>query len=156
MKFLLLFLSFTLFDSFSNCFCQKTEEEFASLMYVDVPPKFGQGDLNDFIIWVYSNLKYPEQELKDSVSGRVILRFWIDSTGLVKNDTILRSGTKNFDAEAKRVVELSPKWIPATQGNNHHIAVPETMPIDFDIKDVKFINKINSLKSSKTRNKHDR
>ena len=125
-------------------------------MFPGEPPKFGKGDLSDFMIWVYSNLKYPEQELKDSVSGRVILSFWIDSTGQVKNDTILRSGTINFDAEAKRVVELSPKWIPALQDKNHHFAVLETIPIDFDFKDVKFSNKINSLKPKVIRKKHAR
>ena len=67
--------------------------------------------MKDFI---YKNLKYPKQALKEKVEGMVMLRVDIDHNGKVVNAKITKSLNQECDEEAQRVVSLLKFDIPKT------------------------------------------
>lgn len=93
-------------------------------------PEFPGGPkaLNQFLI---QNIKIP----KDFVGRtRVIVRFQITKDGSLKDFKILKSGGKECDEEAIRVLKLSPKWIPATN-NDKPVNSIFNLPITFTATD---------------------
>jgi TonB family protein len=61
------------------------------------------------------NKKYPEQARKDSIEGRVVVSFTVESDGTITNAQVVKSLHPLLDAEALRVVNLMPKWEPGAQ-----------------------------------------
>ncbi|MDR1197430.1 MAG: energy transducer TonB [Prevotellaceae bacterium] len=84
-------------------------------------PKFMGQDADAFKDWVQERLKYPETG--DCMQGKVILSFIVDKAGNVTNINIVRNLSPELDAEAVRVVSLSPQWTPAKQ---------KYLPVDFE------------------------
>ena len=62
------------------------------------------------------NTKYPEQAVKDSIEGLVVVEFEVEADGSITNPHVLQSVHPLLDAEALRVVSLMPKWKPDNQG----------------------------------------
>ncbi len=81
--------------------------------FVEVNASFNGGDLKTFETWVMENLKYPEEAIKDSIYGKVIIQFSVDKTGAVCETKVIRSVNPLLDNEALRVVNSSPAWKPA-------------------------------------------
>lgn len=61
--------------------------------------------------FIGDNLQYPEDCLRDSVEGRVIVHLFLMEEGKVSCVEVLRSLHPSADAEAVRVVEIMPNWI---------------------------------------------
>ncbi len=78
------------------------------------------------------NLKYPEEAKKNSISGRVYVRFVVNKEGNVEQVSIARGVSPSLDNEAIRVVQSIPKWIPAKQ-KGVSVAVYYTVPINFKL-----------------------
>ena len=137
------------------CFCQDTEEEIIFIPQ-ETMPKFENGEMDDFLLWTYKNLKYPGDALKKSISGNAYVRFLIDSTGTLKNLKVLRSTSSILDNEVLRVLEIAPKFIPAKlRGKN--IGVPFTIPIEFNLNDIDFKMQIEKLEENESNmKKHSR
>ena len=136
------------------------EDEYVTITVVEQMPMFNSNGSYDFLIWVYQNIKYPASAIKDSISGKVYAKFKIDSLGIVSNVEIVRSARWDLDEEVKRVILLSPKWIPGRQ-NGKNVGIYYTIPIEFNIKDQLFLKKIKefsklSNKSKKQKTKHFR
>jgi TonB family protein len=108
-----------------------TDEVF---LVVEKMPSFGNGDANEFRRWVAVNLKYPEEEAKKGIQGRVFVQFVIEKDGSVTNTKVIRSSSSiAIDNEALRVVSSSPKWNPGTQ-RGEPVRVQYTFPITFSLK----------------------
>jgi protein TonB len=60
--------------------------------------------------YLQDNIQYPTQALKDSVEGRVVVQFVIDSLGYVGETKVLRSVREDLDQEALRVVKSLPRF----------------------------------------------
>ena len=73
----------------------------------------GQHALREFL---NENIKYPEQAKKDSITGRVVVKFVVEENGSITNPQIVRGIHPLLDAEALHVVNLMPKWKPGKQG----------------------------------------
>jgi TonB family protein len=96
---------------------------------VEQMPMFpgGEKELLDFI---GSNSSYPE-ELKDKkISGKVIVRFAVNTDGNVEQLSILKGVHPVLDREALRVIGDLPRFIPGRQGGK---AVPVwyMVPVNF-------------------------
>ncbi|WP_436413955.1 TonB family protein [Petrimonas sp.] len=89
----------------------------------------GLEELTKFII---QNLQYPETALKDSLEGRVITQFWIDTLGNTYNHKIVRGVREDLDNEALRVVRLLKYEVPAIQ-RGKPIASRFTLPVVFNM-----------------------
>ena len=136
------------------------EDEYVTITILEQMPMFNNNSSYDFLIWVYQNIKYPDSAIKDSISGKVFAKFKIDSLGIVNDVVIVRSARWDLDAEVKRVILLSPKWIPGRQ-NGKNVGIYYTIPIEFNIKDQLFLKKIKefsklSNKGNKQKIKHYR
>lgn len=69
-------------------------------------PSF-RGNLFEFIA---SNLQYPPELAENSVSGRVIIKFFVTPSGCCCLFRIMRSVDPYLDREALRVLKLMPAW----------------------------------------------
>ncbi len=58
------------------------------------------------------NLYYPEA-MNRGIKGSVTVQFMVDTDGWVSNVKVLKSVDPLLDAEAVRVAQLMPRWIPA-------------------------------------------
>ncbi|MBR5856286.1 MAG: energy transducer TonB [Bacteroidales bacterium] len=87
-----------------------------------------------FSNWVYGQMKYPEEAIKNQMQGRVIIQFTIAKDGNVKDVTVAKSsGSKIIDDEAVRVVSMSPQWEPGKQ-NGEPVDIRFTFPLVFQLK----------------------
>lgn len=68
-----------------------------------------------FYQYIRENLKYPDIALKNGVYGTVILSLVVERDGSLSNIRLLKGLTPETDAEAIRLMEVCPNWIPAMQ-----------------------------------------
>ena len=79
---------------------------------------------------VRTNLKYPEEAIKNNVQGQVVVEFVIDPKGNVTNTKVLQGIGHGCDEEALRVVSAMPAWIPGKQSGKP-VAVKMKLPVLF-------------------------
>ena len=98
---------------------------------VEYPPTFPGGSqaLLDFL---RENTKYPEQAKKDSIKGRVVLSFVVETNGSITEPKVVRSVHPLLDEEALRVAKLMPKWEPVYQ-NGTPVRVKYNIPVTFKL-----------------------
>ncbi len=75
-------------------------------------------------------MKYPKEAQKQKIQGRVLVKFVIDTDGLVTETEITKSAHPILDEEALRVVKAMPPWIPGRQ-DDKPVRVYYTLPINF-------------------------
>ena len=92
----------------------------------------GEEAMNQFI---EDNLIYPESALKDNISGRVEVRFQVDTAGMLKNVHTLSGLTTECNSAAMEVVKKMPAWIPAMRSNRKTDAFV-TIPVIFKTKQI--------------------
>ena len=97
---------------------------------VDKMPTFQNGGLQDFAIWAMSNVKYPEEAVKQNISGRVLVEFVIGTDGSVSSVKTLKSPSDILSTEAERVIKSSPKW-EAGEHEGKKVNVRFVIPIVF-------------------------
>lgn len=107
-------------------------EETLPFFLIEERPTFMGGDYNNFSKWVFQNLRYPEIPAQNGIQGKVILEFMIDTDGSVRNIRVVRGVDPLLDAEALRVVSMSPKWTPGLQ-RGKPAKVIFTFPITFKL-----------------------
>jgi len=94
---------------------EEEEKEEDIFMIVEDMPTFKGGDVQKFSEWVKERVRYPIIAQENSIQGKVFIGFVVEPDGSVSNVQVIRSVDKSLDEEAKRVVELSPKWAPGKQ-----------------------------------------
>jgi TonB family protein len=79
----------------------------------EILPEFPGGDkaLTEYVI---KNTNYPQSAIKDSVEGRVNIRFAIDIDGSTCDTAVLRGIRPDLNNECMRVVMGMPKWKPGS------------------------------------------
>ncbi|MFW0718138.1 energy transducer TonB [Pedobacter sp. N23S346] len=70
------------------------------------------GGIANFYKYLGGEIKYPAQAVKDKTAGKVFVSFIVEKDGKLTDVEITRGLSKETDAEAKRVLEKSPKWNP--------------------------------------------
>lgn len=91
------------------------------------PPEFPGGE-NAFRTFLAKNLKWPDKSIASQ--GIVTIGFVVEKDGQLTNIHVAKSLSAGFDKEALRVINLSPKWVPARQ-NNKFIKSNYSVPISF-------------------------
>ena len=74
-------------------------------------PKY-EGGQAAMIEFLQENTVYPEAEKKAGIEERVILQFYVESTGVLTNITVLSGKNENLIQASKDVLLKMPKWIP--------------------------------------------
>ena len=83
--------------------------------------------------WIYSNMKYPGEAVKNKITGKVYVTFMVTSTGKVKNVEVQKSVNTLLDAEAKRLISSMPDWNPGTQAGKP-VDVRYKVPVEFKLQ----------------------
>jgi TonB family protein len=96
---------------------------------VENMPEF-PGGMAAMMQFLSENVCYPEAAEKAGTQGRVIATFIVEKDGSITNIKIVKSVSKELDAEAKRVIEAMPNWKPGKQ-NGEPVRVKYTIPITF-------------------------
>ena len=81
--------------------------------------------------YIATNIKYPAEAMKRNEQGRVVVRFMVGADGRVSDVSVLRGVSSELDAEAVRVVENMPAWIPASDKNGRPVACTYSLPVHF-------------------------
>jgi TonB family protein len=93
---------------------------------VENMPEFN-GGAGALMQYLSHNIRYPEEK---DIQGRVIVSFVVDKDGSISNAQVVKSVHPSFDAEALRIINNMPKWIPGTQ-NGKPVNVKYVVPINF-------------------------
>jgi TonB family protein len=71
------------------------------------------GGVTEMVKFLGKSIVYPKKARRQNVSGKVFLKFYIDTDGLVKDILIEKGVSKEIDAEAIRVLKTMPAWTSA-------------------------------------------
>ena len=95
----------------------------------DEMPQF-PGGMKALMEYISQNIRYPEEAIKANKEGTVIVQFVITKTGEIKETKVARSQGESLDAEAVRVVNSLPNFIPG-KVDGKPVNVMYTIPIKF-------------------------
>jgi len=112
---------------------QVTDDD-SAYVFVDEQAKFMGGTLETFRDWVQENVRYPEDAIKNGITGKVTVMFAVNSKGEIGNIKILRGVHKTLDEETIRVLESSPEWVPA-KAKGIDVKQQFVMPVVFALGD---------------------
>ena len=98
---------------------------------VEQMPEF-PGGMPAMIEYLQTNMKYPEDAVKQKVGGRVMVMFVVETDGTISNVRVARNVFPSLDAEAVRVVKAMPKWKPGKE-KGRRVRVNYTLPVVFSI-----------------------
>jgi periplasmic protein TonB len=88
------------------------------------------GGYGELLKYLGKNIKYPALALRNSVEGKVYVKFVVDETGQVVNPVVLKGIGGGCDEEALRVVRGLPRFTPGMQ-NGRAVKVYFNLPIAF-------------------------
>ena len=93
-------------------------------------PEYPGGE-QALVEYLSANVHYPEQAVKDSIEGRVVVGFSLQADLSVTNVVVLQSsGSALLDEEAIRVVRSMPKWECKSEPC-YYIDMKYTLPVNF-------------------------
>ncbi|TAE13850.1 MAG: hypothetical protein EAZ47_08045 [Bacteroidetes bacterium] len=87
--------------------------------------------------------RYLERNLNNNIpidnnapegTYKIVLSFWVDTTGAISEVAALNSPGFGIEAEAKRVIAKGPKWLPALQ-NGKKVAHRQQQSITFLVQE---------------------
>ncbi|MDE5634414.1 MAG: M56 family metallopeptidase, partial [Muribaculaceae bacterium] len=93
-----------------------------------VMPEF-PGGMQALMNYLSQNLRFPKDA--DCATGRVVVKFVVTKTGKVSDVSILKSVGPEVDAEALRVVNSLPDFIPGKNEDGKTVSVYYALPINF-------------------------
>ena len=99
---------------------------------VEQMPEF-PGGMPAMIEFLQTNLKYPEDAIKQKVEGKVMVMFVVETDGSISNVRVARKVFPSLDAEALRVAKTMPKWKPGRE-KGRLVRVNYTLPVVFTVK----------------------
>ena len=99
---------------------------------VDTDPEY-PGGIEALYKYLSENIQYPEAAKAEGVSGRVFVRFVVETDGTITGTEVLRGIGGGCDEEALRVVSAMPKWTPAMK-DGKAVRVQYTVPFTFTLK----------------------
>jgi periplasmic protein TonB len=113
----------------TNLTKEETDHDSAVFFIVDQMPEFpgGKPAINQYI---KDNIRYPQQAVKNNISGIVFVSFCITDSGMIDKVYIARSIHPTLDMEAARVVKQMPRWNPGAR-HGQNVKVWYTLPINF-------------------------
>ena len=99
---------------------------------VEQMPQF-PGGMQALMEYLSQNIKYPKEAMEAEKQGRVLVQFIVAKDGSVKAAQVLNHVYDALDAEALRVVNAMPNWLPGRQ-NGKVVNVKYTVPISFRLQ----------------------
>lgn len=97
-----------------------------------IAPSFQGGDIDDFALWVNSQVVYPLKDRADRDSRTVIVEFVVLRDGSVADAHVVFGSDPVLNEEAVKAVMKSPKWTPGEQHGQKR-SVRMSVPVVFDL-----------------------
>ena len=123
----------------------QTEDKKEKTIKVATPPLFKECENNEMskeeqYICFRKNLdrhvrltfEYPEEAIKEHITGRVNITFCINTDGTITTISV-KAPHKLLENEAKRVIESLPTLIPAKDKEGNPVKITLNYPINFDL-----------------------
>jgi len=110
----------------------KADTANAPFVMVDVMPEFPGGD-QGLMALVAKNTRYPEEAKKNGITGKVIVRFAVETDGSIDKIAILKGVDPLLDAEAIRVVGTLPRFKAPGLIKGKPVAVWYMLPINYKL-----------------------
>jgi len=86
-----------------------------------------------FMRYIYSNIKYPENARTNGVEGKALIGFVISKEGKVTEIKVLRGISNDIENECLRIIEKSPEWSPGTS-QGKPVKVYYNIPVNFRLE----------------------
>jgi protein TonB len=84
--------------------------------------------------FLQKNIRYPNLARENGLEGKVIVKFYVDTDGTVREPVVLKDGVGGgCGDEAMRVVKSMPKWTPGSQ-RGKTVKVYYTLPVTFKLQ----------------------
>ena len=97
----------------------------------DEQPKY-PGGLPAMMAFLAKNIKYPNEAVENKVEGMSVISFIVDDKGAISKYRVIKRLGWGTDAEAIRVLQKMPKWIPGKR-NGQPVKVKYTLPVRFSL-----------------------
>lgn len=99
----------------------------------EVMPSY-PGGVPELMKFLQKNIRYPSLARENGLEGKVIVKFYVDTDGTVREPAILKDGVGGgCGDEAIRVVKSMPKWTPGSQ-RGKPVKVFYTLPVTFKLQ----------------------
>jgi TonB family protein len=96
-----------------------------------ISPRFRGGDVEDFALWVNSQVVYPLNQRQSESSRTVLVEFTVTKEGEVADVHAVFGSNPVLNEAAEEAVRKSPKWEPAEQrGEKKNVRL--TVPVIFN------------------------
>ncbi len=96
-------------------------------------PQF-PGGAAEMMKYISKSIKYPKAAKENGLEGKVIVKFYVDTDGTVKDPVVLKDAVGGGCAdEAIRIVKSMPKWKPGYD-RGKAVKVYYTIPITFKLQ----------------------
>ncbi len=95
-----------------------------------VNPKFNGGSVEDFALWVNSQVVYPQSFVRSGSSRTVLVEFTVMEDGSVADVHAVFGSNQELNEAAVTAVAKSPKWEPA-EFNGDKRSIRLTVPVIF-------------------------
>jgi TonB family protein len=99
---------------------------------VEEMPLFPGGD-SALLNYLAENTTYPVKAKENNIQGRVIVKFCVTERGTITRASVLKGVDPELDAEAIRVVNTLPAFIPGKQ-DGKAVSVWYMVPLTFTLK----------------------
>ena len=118
-------------ESFVTCY-DESGEKIKCDKEIEQMPEF-PGKVESLMKYLRTNVNYPRKAAENAIQGKVIVKFYVDIDGKVKNPVVLQGVDPLLDDEAIRVVSIMPAWKPGIQFNRK-VKVYYTLPVTFKLQ----------------------
>ena len=102
--------------------------------WVNEMPQFPDGEAA-LLKYISDHLVYPEEALKDSIQGRVMVAALVTETGEIGEVVVTRSKSYKLEKAAIDVVKSLPKFKPVHR-DGQPVAVWITLPVNFKLPQI--------------------
>jgi TonB family protein len=99
------------------------------LKFSEVLPAYPGGE-SAYYAFVRQTAHFPEEALKQGLSGTVYVSFVVDQQGRIVDAEVAKGCGHGFDEEALRTIRLMPWWTPGLMGGKP-VRVARTMSVPF-------------------------
>ena len=107
----------------------KNDLDDETFMVVEDQPEFPGGTAG-LLEYLRRNIRYPKECREKNIQGRVLVTFIVNKDGAIVEGEVVKSVDPLLDAEALRVVNAMPAWIPGKQ-KGKPVRVKYTIPVNF-------------------------
>lgn len=99
--------------------------------FPDIEAEFPTG-ISGLQNYISQNVVYPMEAIKNKEEGKVYIVFVVHSSGKIQEAKVVKGISEYLDAEALRLIQNMPDWIPA-QLNGKNVSSRCQIPIIFNL-----------------------